>query len=153
MAATNVAITRISFCVIILQQSGLRRSHSASPAPGRTGRTRKGKWVHAFALLTTPANETGHANQSSCYLGAVHYLVASQPVHNFRLLGTRANLQCCRGMSAIAQIIEQRNIAALQKAISRTVSETYEVETALDEWMLDLLQQLEEDEERKDRAA
>jgi len=52
-------------------------------------------------------------------------------------------------MTALAHIMEQRNIAALQKAISRTLCETYEVETALDDWMLNLLQQLEEDEHGK----
>ena len=45
-------------------------------------------------------------------------------------------------------MIHQGNIAALQQAISRTLSETYEVDTALDLWMLKLLKQLEEDEER-----
>ena len=56
-------------------------------------------------------------------------------------------------MTALAHIMEQRNIAALQKAISRTLCETYEVETALDDWMLNLLQQLEQDAERRDRDA
>ena len=56
-------------------------------------------------------------------------------------------------MSPLEQIREQRNIAAVQKAISRTVSETYEVETALDELMIHLLQQPEEDAERRDRGA
>jgi hypothetical protein len=48
-------------------------------------------------------------------------------------------------MSPLEQIREQRNIAAVQKAVSRTLSETYEVETALDELMIHLLQQPEED--------
>ena len=52
-------------------------------------------------------------------------------------------------MNAVTQMMEQRNIAALQKAITRTLSETYEVDTVLDEWMLNLLQQLEEDERGK----
>jgi len=52
-------------------------------------------------------------------------------------------------MNAVTQMKEQRNIAALQKAITRTLSETYEVDTVLDEWMLNLLQQLEEDEHGK----
>jgi hypothetical protein len=56
-------------------------------------------------------------------------------------------------MRAVAQMMEMRNVAALQKAIGRTLCETYEVDRALDEWMLSLLQQLEDDEERKDRAA
>ena len=49
-------------------------------------------------------------------------------------------------MASLRHMIHQGNIAALQQAISRTLSETYEVDTALDLWMLKLLQQLEEDE-------
>ena len=66
-------------------------------------------------------------------------------VNNFLLPGTRLTVQCCRYMSPLEQIREQRNIAAVQKAVSRTLSETYEVETALDELMIHLLQQPEED--------
>ena len=55
-------------------------------------------------------------------------------------------------MASLRHMIHQGNIAALQKAIGRTLSETYEVDTALDMWMLKLLQQLEEDEERGDMA-
>ena len=47
-------------------------------------------------------------------------------------------------MSAITNVIEQRHIAAVQKAINRTLSQTYEVDEALDMWVLNLLQELEE---------
>ena len=52
-------------------------------------------------------------------------------------------------MSAITNVIEQRHIAAVQKAINRTLSQTYEVDEALDMWVLNLLQELEEGEQRE----